>query len=256
MRLYEYSHAIETGNQTVYNKIMECIIVGAGGREIAVEVERKRVRNINLRVRADGSVHVSAPSRVPMKRIEDFVLSRAAWIAKKTAAAEAREKFSFVAEGYVPFLGRRLPLTVTAGERVRVTAADDGVNVCAPSPESADKAVSKWLLNRAKEVLPALFAEAQAETNGRFGAPVQPRVVRMRARWGCCERTKRLIKLNALIVTAPEECVRYVCLHELAHLERAGHDAEFHALLEELCPGHRALKRRLDAECLRKLPQI
>ena len=59
---------------------------------------------------------------------------------------------------------------------------------------------------------------------------------------------------NRYLVTAPPECVRYVCLHELAHLKVHGHGADFHALLEKLCPGHRALKRRLDALALRRLP--
>ena len=53
---------LETGRAGVYNGGMKCIILQAGGREIAVETERKRVRNLNLRVRADGSVHVSAPA--------------------------------------------------------------------------------------------------------------------------------------------------------------------------------------------------
>ena len=60
----------------MYNGGMKCIILRAGEREIAVETERKRVRNLNLRVRADGSVHVSAPMRVSEKEVRDFVLKR------------------------------------------------------------------------------------------------------------------------------------------------------------------------------------
>ena len=36
------------------------------GRKIEYEFQRKRVRNLNLRVRADGSVAVSAATGVPM----------------------------------------------------------------------------------------------------------------------------------------------------------------------------------------------
>ena len=148
-----------------------------------------------------------------------------------------------------------MPVVVKEGARTRVTEAADGtVTVAAPSREAADRVLSRLLIAKAKKVLPAMFAEAQAETNGMFGAPVIPTVRVMRSRWGSCDRTKRAVKLNALLVTAPPECVRYVCLHELAHLKVHGHGADFHALLEKLCPGHRALKRRLDALALRRLP--
>ena len=51
---------------------------------------RKNVKNINLRVRADGSVTVSAPKRVPKKEIDAFVASREDWI----IAAKERVKHS------------------------------------------------------------------------------------------------------------------------------------------------------------------
>lgn len=45
-------------------------------------LERKRVKNINLRVRRDLTVAVSAPARVPRAEIDAFVQSRAEWIDK------------------------------------------------------------------------------------------------------------------------------------------------------------------------------
>ena len=255
MNAWRRAYPLETGRAGVYNGGMKCIILRAGEREIAVETERKRVRNLNLRVRADGSVHVSAPMRVSEKEVRDFVLSKAEWIGARVAEAEKRASVSFAEGGALPYLGGSLPVVVKEGARTRVTEAADGtVTVAAPSRDAADRALSRLLITKAKKVLPAMFAEAQAETGGMFGAPVIPTVRVMRSRWGSCDRTKRAIKLNALLVTAPPECVRYVCLHELAHLKVHGHGADFHALLERLCPGHRALKRRLDALALRRLP--
>lgn len=46
----------------------------AGGVEY--ELTRKAVKNLNLRVRADGTVHVSAPRRTPLSEVDG--LSRAA----------------------------------------------------------------------------------------------------------------------------------------------------------------------------------
>lgn len=53
-----------------------------GGQRIAYEFERKRVKNINLRIRADGTVHVSANKGVPVELAEEFMRSKADFILK------------------------------------------------------------------------------------------------------------------------------------------------------------------------------
>ena len=52
-------------------------------RGIPVKVERKSIKHLYLRVRADGSVSVSAPLRVSKKRIEQFVEEKLEWILKQ-----------------------------------------------------------------------------------------------------------------------------------------------------------------------------
>ena len=51
---------------------------------------RRRVRNINLRVRADGSVAVSAPLGAPLAQVDAFVAGRARWIEAARVRALAR----------------------------------------------------------------------------------------------------------------------------------------------------------------------
>lgn len=50
----------------------------------------KRVKNINLRIGADGEAHASAPCGVPPARVDAFVLSKAAWLEKAKAQAARR----------------------------------------------------------------------------------------------------------------------------------------------------------------------
>ena len=57
----------------------------AGG--VCYQLVRKRVKNINLRIRRDGSVAVSAPRRTPAAHIDAVVAGRAEWIAKARAQA-------------------------------------------------------------------------------------------------------------------------------------------------------------------------
>ena len=60
----------------------------AGG--VRYEFKRKRVENINLRVRADGSVAVSAPLGAPLAQVDAFVAGRARWIEAARVRALAR----------------------------------------------------------------------------------------------------------------------------------------------------------------------
>ena len=47
--------------------------ITADGHEILYSLERKQVKNLNLRVRKDGSVWVSANADVPCGEIDTFV---------------------------------------------------------------------------------------------------------------------------------------------------------------------------------------
>ncbi len=62
--------------------------------------------------------------------------------------------------------------------------------------------------------------------------------------WGSCS-SKGNINLNLRLVTLPEELRDYVILHELCHLKYLNPGKDFHALLENVCPGHRELAKEL-----------
>lgn len=51
-------------------------------------LERKRVKNLNVRVRPDGKVYVSAPKRMSVAKIKEFVSSKSSWI------SHIREEYS------------------------------------------------------------------------------------------------------------------------------------------------------------------
>lgn len=49
---------------------------------IRYELTRKQVKNINFRVRTDGTLAVSASARVPLKQIDALVDARCEWVEK------------------------------------------------------------------------------------------------------------------------------------------------------------------------------
>ena len=62
------------------------------GRKIVYDLQIKKVKNVNMRIKPDGMVYVSANKRVPLKVIEDFIVSKADFV------FGALEKFSTKSE--------------------------------------------------------------------------------------------------------------------------------------------------------------
>lgn len=97
------------------------------------------------------------------------------------------------------------------------------------------------LRSEAKLVLPARLGELAAMHGFEYNRVVIKHNV---SNWGSCS-TKGNINLNLNLMRVPEELRDYVMLHELCHLKHMNHGPEFHALLESVCPNHRALGRAL-----------
>ncbi len=47
-----------------------------------ITVERKKVKNLNMRIRIDGSVYVSVPYYISQKEVQNFIFNKSGWIEK------------------------------------------------------------------------------------------------------------------------------------------------------------------------------
>jgi predicted metal-dependent hydrolase len=81
-----------------------------------------------------------------------------------------------------------------------------------------------------------LLARADELSTQYLGGRARPSSVawssRQGQRWGSCTPGDGTIRISSRVRGMPPWVVDYVLLHELAHLLRGGHDAEFWSLLE------------------------
>ena len=105
----------------------------------------------------------------------------------------------------------------------------------AETPEVAE------LRKQAKAYLPGRLAELAAQHGFSYN---QVRIKHNVSNWGSCS-VKKNINLNLNLMRLPAELRDYVMLHELCHLKYMNHGKEFHALLESVCPNHKALRTKL-----------
>lgn len=226
-------------------------IVHAGDLTLPYEWEKKRVRNINLRVRQDGSVYVSSAPWVPAAEVDRFVLSRAEMIVKAQRQFTERrpEGTLSVTEGaQVPCLGKLLTLHLTAGGKDSAALDGDTLILTLRKPEdpkAAARLFERWWDDTCTELFTSLCRAWQPRFS-RWSIPFPTlRFRRMSSRWGSCQPQTGVVTLNKRLLHAPLPCIEYIIVHELAHFVQANHSPAFHAVVTEVMPDWKARRKLL-----------
>lgn len=230
-----------------------------GEEQIVYCLERKTVKNINLRVRRDGVVAVSAGAWVPAERIDAFVVSKGERI---LAALRHFEEVASLApqpnhydDGETFYLlGQALRLQVTRAAQEGVEA--DGALLRLSVRNEADEAGKRRLLEHYFDrACWTVFNEVMEEALPPFYACGVPtpclRVRKMKSRWGSCMAGEGIITLNKRLLCAPRGCIAYVVTHELCHLIHPNHSKAFYRLLEAMMPDWKERREALERSAAR-----
>lgn len=227
------------------------IILNVDGLEIPVSVVRKRVKNLNLRVRADGTVTLSIPQHLPLARAREFLDRKGGWIAERVRRnIERRPSPDLAGElpDRIPLWGKLVPRDSVQANSGQAASDRDASGQGAPGQTTIDQAALDELYRT--EVLRALpgIVERMEARIGVHAARWSVRV--MKTRWGSCTPKTGAIRINARLAAYPPECLEFVVAHELVHLLEPSHNTRFHALLDEFCPDNRGIARRLKQQSI------
>ncbi|HHU50155.1 MAG: M48 family metallopeptidase [Caldicoprobacterales bacterium] len=232
-----------------------------GEKQITFELKRKNVKNINLRIRPDMSIWVSANKNVPLEVIEDFVKQKGAWICKnlkyfKEFQPNRKIKREYVSGESFRYLGRQYRLKVRKAGTETVKYFRGFIYLYVKDPDDIkgkEKLYKQWLNERAvfhfNKSLDRIY-----ETVRKYNIPKPEIKIReMKSRWGSCHRDAGLIVLNSELIKTPKHCIDYVVLHELIHFKFKYHDNEFYTFLTSLMPDWKKWKKILDEEVIKGL---
>lgn len=222
--------------------------------EIVYLLERKAVKNLNLRVRRDGSVYVSAHRRVPASEIDGFVAKNEDYIRKAVRRMAELEQRQAPPRRYADgemfrILGRELPLRVVRGAPEQVSEEGDHLLLQAKNPDDPDKRrrlAEGYLDRRGRELFQQILEECYPPFQ-RYSVPMPTlRVRKMRSRWGSCLVQKGVVTLNRRLLEFPVESIRYVVCHELCHFVHPNHSKAFYDLLAVFEPDWKARRAALN----------
>ena len=222
--------------------------------EIHYLLEQKQVKNLNLRVHKDCKVYVSANPDVPAEKVDDFVVSKGAYI--RSAQRKFREMAQYASQPkqYVSgetfyLLGRGIRLKVENSMRDAISSDGIYLRLCVKDTEDFAKK-QKMVTRYLDEQCRSIFGEIILETYPifqKYGVPMpELRIRNMETRWGSCLAKKEIVTLNKRLLEAPRNCIEYVVMHEFCHFVHPNHSKQFYAFLTMLMPDWKQRKETLD----------
>jgi hypothetical protein len=173
---------------------------------IAITVTKKKIKNVYLRIKRDGTVTVSAPCTMLDGDVRRFVSERMHWIRKHRM-------------------------------RYELQSADEETK-----PEMSEKelTVQKADLKHKAELLVAKWEPVMGVTVS--GITIR----QMKTRWGSCNVKTHHININLALWDKPGECLEYVVIHEMVHILEPSHNKIFWAYVTQYCPNWKQVRRYLN----------
>lgn len=239
---------------------MESIQIKLPTGNIKVDIIRKPIKNVHLKVFRDMSAILSVPINTPYSWAEEFVLSKSKWLDKqynKYNRSSGYNNLSFLKSGSsTQFLGKDLRVFIKQDNKEKIILDEKSVTIFLPNPSDETRAnaiFEKWWRKRALEIYGKLIDQwMPVFTRHNIERPILL-IKKMKTLWGSCKNDTHKITLNEYLLKADIRCIEYVVLHELTHLLHACHNKAFYDFLTIYMPDWKERKKQLDTEVVQGL---
>ncbi len=206
-----------------------------------VEVTRKKIRSLRLRITAEGDLKMSIPLYASLDEAEQFVRAHLALIERKRE--ELRDSPIAKKDGPPMLFGQPFEIDILPSEREHAEYSEGVVTVYTASPDDEEivKALVDQCIFRILQERAGVYLRHYAE---KLGVEVPSYHFReMKSRWGSYSLKTKRISLNKRLINLDERCLAYVAAHELCHIIHPDHSAAFHELVDRIMPEKREIEK-------------
>lgn len=230
------------------NSVMRSIEVN--NEILTYNFTKKNVKNINLRIKGDGSIHISAPHRISVEYVDKFVRRQEKFIfsrlerfkkLREELGGALEESYRIFKRNQLILQGNRYTVEIRSSNKNYIEQDKKSgliiVNSIYPQNEQkTQEIVDKWIRKEVTTVVTELcfYFYPQFE---KYGIPFpEIKVRKMKKRWGSCNYTRKSLIFALMLLQEPRAFIEYVVVHELAHLVEPNHSEAFYEVLSDVMP--------------------
>lgn len=213
---------------------------------LPILLKRKKIKNLNLSVRANREIILSVPYRCSLAYIHQWLDDRRQWIDRTLKKLEHQPQPIPLIAGATHYVWGK-PHTLMFADNTHQIMNTVYPLLYLKVSHQTDVAKQQAALDAYyAHILKTAIPDLVQLHSQRMHTP-QPIITikKMKTRWGSCTPAKHAIRLNSELAKYPPQCVEYVLVHELAHFYQTGHGAAFVALMNQFLPDWRERDRLL-----------
>ena len=241
---------IKVQNKALLNSDFGTVFYGK--KEIYYRIYRCKRKTLEIAVLPNCTVEIRAPIESPQEVIDMKVKKRAAWIVRqqvyfKQFNPRTPERQYLGGETHL-YLGKRYRLKVVNAECISVSFVHGYIKILhtgIPTPEKVRILLRGWYREKALVLFNEIFRRLIDQFHISKADQPKLQIREMKTRWGSLSRAG-LLTLNIDLIRAPKECIEYVLVHELCHIQFHNHSKWFYKLLENRMPDWKKRKMKLE----------
>ena len=213
--------------------------------DVPIEMTRKAVKYLRLRITPAGAVSLSVPWHCPQSHVDTFVAQQWPWVEAQRAKLQTNITPPAISADAVVLFGVRYPIEVVLQTTRHVVIEADRI-VLHITARDGTLAQQRQLMQFLHAQLTVQLTQLVPQWHRTMQTKVPTWQIRnMRSRWGSCNPRNAHLAFALSLVHLPLPCIEYVVIHELAHLFEANHGPKFWHVVTAFCPDWQSIRKQM-----------
>ena len=201
--------------------------------EYDVVIEKKNNKNLYVRVKGDGKIHVTCnyftTKNMILKVLNENTKALQKMINRVEKQNEKSNKFFYLGNSYDIIIKEDIKKVLITDDKIYTK----DLNM-----------LNKWY----KEEIIRVFDERYVYVFNHFNENIKSPILKirtMKTRWGVYNRKNHTITLNSKLIEYDISKIDYVIIHELSHIIHFNHSKNFWNLVSKYCSNYKEIRKEM-----------
>lgn len=205
-----------------------------------IEINRKQVKNINLKVYPDLTIKASIPKNMEIGTLERMIILKEDWLKNQLRRYEEQNRITkrnYVSGEDHYLNGKRYILKVCNSNSPNIKIESNNILTMYVRKSSSIDNKERLMNCFYKQELEDKLNKFIPKWEEKIGVKSNCYYIRkMKNKWGSCNTDKKEINFNLELAKKKDSEIQYVVIHELLHLIERKHNDNFKNLMYKYCP--------------------